>query len=158
MEKGRILALDPGTKRVGVAISDEMRWIAQPLQTFERRSPQADVAHIEELVQRHGVCEVVMGMPLRSDGTMGPEAQCVQQFMKTLEQLLKVPVVPWDERLTSRSAESLLIAADVSRKKRKSAVDRVAAAILLQSYLEAHSDDHETAPTVDDSRSNPIDP
>lgn len=158
MEKGRILALDPGTKRIGVAISDEMRWIAQPLQTFERRSPEADVAHIEELVQRHDVCEVVMGMPLRSDGSMGPEAQCVQQFIKTLEQSLKVPVVPWDERLTSRSAESLLIAADVSRKKRKGAVDRVAAAILLQSYLEAHSGDHEAASTVDDSRRNPIDP
>ncbi len=133
----RILALDPGTKRIGVAVSDEMGWIAQPLETFERRSLDADVAHIQALVRRHDAREVLMGMPFRLDGRVGPEAESVQRFIDVLEQRLPVPVVAWDERLTSKSAEDLLIEANVSRKKRKGAVDRVAAALLLQSYLEA---------------------
>jgi putative Holliday junction resolvase len=137
----RILALDPGTKRIGVAVSDEMGWIAQPLETFERRSLEADVAHIQSLVRRHNVREVVMGMPFRLNGRIGPEAEGVQRFMTTLERVLSVPIVSWDERLTSKSAEDLLIGANVSRKKRKGAVDRVAAAILLQSYLEALAGD-----------------
>jgi putative holliday junction resolvase len=137
MAATRILALDPGTKRIGVAVSDEMGWIAQPLETFERRSLDADVAHIRRLVERHNVREVIMGFPLRLDGRAGPEAKGVQLFIDTLEAALKIPVVAWDERLTSRSAEDMLIAANVSRKKRKGAVDRVAAAILLQSYLES---------------------
>jgi putative Holliday junction resolvase len=132
----RILALDPGTKRVGVALSDELGWTAQPLETFERRSVQADVQHIQELVKRHEVREVVIGLPIRLDGTMGPEAKTVQQLARRLEAQLSVPVVTWDERLTSRSAEQMLIEANVSRKKRRGAVDRVAAAILLQSYLQ----------------------
>ena len=133
----RILALDPGTKRIGVAVSDEMGWIAQPLETFERRSLEVDVAHIQALVQQHDVREVLMGMPFRLNGRVGPEAESVQRFIETLEQALNIPIVAWDERLTSKSAEDLLIEANVSRKKRKGAVDRVAAALLLQSYLEA---------------------
>jgi putative Holliday junction resolvase len=78
-----------------------------------------------------------MGMPFRMDGRVGPEAESVQQFIDILEQRLHVPVVAWDERLTSKSAEDMLIEANVSRKKRKGAVDRVAAALLLQSYLES---------------------
>ncbi|MGH7229786.1 MAG: Holliday junction resolvase RuvX [Nitrospiraceae bacterium] len=140
----RILALDPGTKRIGVALSDEMGWIAQPLETFERRSLDADVAHIQALVQRHDVREVVMGLPLRLNGRVGPEAERVQRFIEILEQKLHIPIVAWDERLTSKAAEDMLIEANVSRKKRKGAVDRVAAAILLQSYLEALADEPAT--------------
>lgn len=135
----RILALDPGTKRIGVALSDEMRWIAQPLETFERRSDEAAIAHIQRLVEQHEVRQVVMGLPLRLDGRVGPEAEGVQRFLEKLEQALPVPVIAWDERLTTKSAEDLLIAANVSRRKRKGTVDRVAAAILLQSYLESLS-------------------
>lgn len=133
---GRILALDPGTKRIGVAVSDEMEWIAQPLETFERRTLHADLTHIQQLVQCHEVREVIVGLPLRLSGRVGPEAESVQRFIDTLRQHMNIPVVPWDERLTSKSAEDMLIEANVSRKKRKGAVDRVAAAILLQSYLE----------------------
>jgi putative Holliday junction resolvase len=131
------MALDPGTKRIGVALSDEMRWIAQPLETFERRSEEADIAHIQGLVEQHNVRQVVMGLPFRLDGSIGPEAEQIKRFLERLEQTLSVPVVPWDERLTTKSAEALLIEADVSRRKRKGTVDRVAAAILLQSYLES---------------------
>ena len=144
----RILALDPGSKRIGVALSDELGWTAQPLETYARRSVEADVAHIRDLVRLHDVREVVMGLPIRLDGRVGPEAQGVQQFIETLGQALNVPVVAWDERFTTKSAEQLLHDAKMSRVKRKWAVDRIAAALLLQSYLEcqasgAKDPDHE---------------
>jgi len=141
----RILALDLGTKRIGVAVSDEMGWIAQPLETFERRSLDADLKHIQQLVRVNEVDRVILGMPFRLDGSIGPAAQQVEQFKTCLEGALTVPVIPWDERLTSKSAEDMLIEANVSRKKRKGAVDRVAAAILLQSYLESLAGDQDAA-------------
>lgn len=137
MMKSRILALDHGTKRIGVAVSDELGWTAQPLETYERKTIEKDLAHIKELVLAHEVDRVVLGLPLRLSGEIGPAAQAVRELAERLEQALPVPVVTWDERMTTRSAEDLLIAADVSRKKRKGIVDRVAAAILLQSYLES---------------------
>ena len=136
MAATRILALDPGTKRIGVALSDELGWTAQPLETFERKSLNVDIAHINELVRRHEVREIVIGMPIQLNGRMGPAAQSVQQFLEALQAAVEVPVVAWDERLTTKAAEQMLIEADVSRKKRKGVVDRVAAALLLKSYLE----------------------
>lgn len=143
------MALDPGTKRIGVALSDEMGWTAQPLETFERRSLAKDIAHLQHLIDEHNVREVVMGLPIRMDGRIGPEAEQVQQLIQRLEQSLSVPVIPWDERLTTRSAEDLLIEANVSRRKRRGAVDRVAAAIILQSYLESLSAGRERAAAED---------
>lgn len=144
MQGTRILALDHGTKRIGVALSDELGWTGQPLETYERRTLEADLQHIDRLVREHNVAEVVVGLPLRLNGEIGPAAQSVQEFVKCLKGFLTVPVVTWDERMTTRSAEELLIAADVSRKKRKGTVDRIAAAILLQSYLESRSKPTET--------------
>lgn len=141
----RILALDPGSKRIGVALSDELGWTAQPLETYERRSVAEDVRHIRQLVQQHNVREVIMGLPVRMDGHAGPEAESVQRFLETLQEGLNVPVIAWDERLTSKLAEEILIEANVSRKRRKGAVDRVAAAILLQSYLQSLSSGGEAA-------------
>ena len=135
MPGSRILALDYGTKRIGVALSDELGWTAQPLETFERRTLDRDVAHIASLVNTHEVGQVVLGFPLQLDGREGPAVQAMRAFALRLEESLAVPLVLWDERMTTKAAEDLLIAADVSRKKRKGAVDRVAAAILLQSYL-----------------------
>jgi putative holliday junction resolvase len=135
----RILALDYGSKRMGVALSDELGWTAQPLETFERKTLERDIAHIQELVTMHEVREVLIGLPLRLDGGEGPAVQAVQRFIGRLRETLSVPVITWDERMTTRAAEDLLIAADMSRKKRKGVVDRVAAAILLQGYLEAQA-------------------
>lgn len=135
----RILALDYGTKRIGVALSDELKWTAQPLETFERRSLDWDVAHIAALISFHDVERVVLGFPLQLDGRQGPAVLAMRVFAEKLEAGISVPIVLWDERMTTKAAEDLLIAADVSRKKRKGAVDRVAAAILLQSYLEAQA-------------------
>lgn len=139
----RILALDPGSKRIGVALSDELGWTAQPLETYERRSVSEDVAHIQQLVRQHHVRRVVMGLPIRMDGRPGPEADAARLFLESLERALDVPVIAWDERLTSRAAEKVLIDADVSRKKRRGTVDRIAAAILLQSYLQSLSSEGE---------------
>lgn len=131
----RILALDYGTKRIGVALSDELGWTAQPLETFERRTLDRDIAHIASLVKSHEVGKVVLGLPLQLDGRQGRAVQAMREFATKLEQSVPVPIVLWDERMTTKAAEDFLIAADVSRKKRKGTVDRVAAAMLLQSYL-----------------------
>lgn len=136
MMVGRIMALDPGEKRMGVAMSDEMGLIAQPLETHACASPDEVVAHVQSLVTAHGVAEVVVGLPIRMSGEPGKAAERVHGFIERLAQALDVPVVPWDERLTSKAAERMLIQANVSRSKRKGAVDRVAAAVLLQSYLD----------------------
>ena len=135
----RILALDYGTKRIGVALSDELGWTAQPLETYERRTLDLDLVHILDLVKMHEVGQVLLGLPLRLNGEEGLAVQAVHQFLERLADALPVPVITWDERLTTKDAEELLVAADVSRKKRKGVVDRVAAAILLQSYLEAQA-------------------
>lgn len=135
----RILALDHGTKRIGVALSDELGWTAQPLETYERQTLDRDIAHIQDLVRTHEVGTVLLGLPLRLNGEEGLAVQAVHQFLERLADALPVPVVTWDERLTTKDAEALLIAADVGWKKRKGMVDRIAAAILLQSYLEAQS-------------------
>ncbi len=135
MKGRRILAIDHGSKRIGFALSDELGWTAQPLETFYRRNPDADIRHIQNLVREHEVGQVLVGMPFRLDGEVGPAAKVVQAFIELLEPALSVPVITWDERMTTCAAEDLLIAADVGRQKRKGIVDRIAAAILLQSYL-----------------------
>ena len=136
MEDGkRVLALDYGTKRIGVALSDELGWTAQPLETLNRRTLDQDIAHIASLVGTYGVRQVLLGFPLQLDGREGPAIQAMREFHARLKEGVAVPVVLWDERLTTKAAEDLLIAADVSRKKRKGVVDRIAASILLQSYL-----------------------
>jgi putative transcription antitermination factor YqgF len=119
MSGSRILALDYGTKRIGVALSDELGWTAQPLETFERRTLDRDVAHVASLVQSHGVREVVLGFPLQLDGREGPAVQAMRNFAVRLEEGLPVPLVLWDERLTTKAAEDLLIAADVSKKTQR---------------------------------------
>jgi len=135
MGSKRILALDYGTKRIGVALSDELGWTAQPLETLNRHTLDRDIAHIASLVGTHEVRQVLLGFPMQLDGREGPAIQAMREFQTRLEQGVNVPVILWDERLTTKAAEDFLIAADVSRKKRKGVVDRIAASILLQSYL-----------------------
>lgn len=135
MPATRILALDHGTKRIGVALSDELRWTAQPLETYHRRTVALDIAHIQQLVRDHEVARVVIGLPIRTNGELGPEAQAVEQFRQQLAAVLPVPIDAWDERHTTHTAEAVLLEADMSRAKRKQVIDRVAAAVLLQNYL-----------------------
>jgi len=133
----RILALDYGTRRVGVAISDELEMIATPLGYLDAQPRGKLLDQIAQLVAERGVGLVVVGMPRNMDGSYGPAAEQVREFVEMLEKRLSVPVKTWDERLTTAQAEKLLLQADVSRKKRKKKVDQIAAAILLQSYLDS---------------------
>ena len=132
----RIMALDVGDKRIGVALSDPLKITAQGLTTYHRTILKEDVEGIWRLIHEHDVKELVVGLPKNMDGTQGYKVDDVKFFV---EQLLKKGdiEVHWvDERLTTVSAERTLLEADVSRKKRKTVIDKMAATIILQSYLE----------------------
>jgi putative Holliday junction resolvase len=132
----RHLGLDVGDRRIGVALSDETATLASGLETLPRVGPRKDVRAVAELVRRHGVGEVVVGLPRRLDGGLGPQAQKVLDFADALRVALAVPVVPWDERMTTVVAQRALLEADLSRRERKAVVDKVSAILILQSYLD----------------------
>jgi putative Holliday junction resolvase len=132
----RILALDHGTKRIGVAVSDELKIIATPLE-YIPAEPFADfLVRLKELLREKEVDLILLGMPRNMDGSYGPAALKVEEFAAALKNAVTVPIKLWDERLTSVQANKFLIAGGVRRDKRKEKVDKMAAAILLQSYLD----------------------
>ena len=132
----RILALDHGTKRIGVAVSDETKTIAQPLE-YIPAEPFADfLARLKKLLLEKEIDLVLIGLPRNMDGTYGPAAQKVEAFVAVLRSAITVPIKTWDERLTSAQANRILIQGKVRRDQRKEKVDKMAAAILLQSYLD----------------------
>ncbi len=133
----RILALDPGSKRIGVAISDELKMIAQPLEYIPAEPFANFLARFRELLRDKEVELVIVGMPRNMDGSYGPAALKVQEFVAVLNGAITVPIKTWDERLTSAQANRFLIAANVRRDQRKQKVDQTAAAIILQSYLDS---------------------
>ena len=133
----RIMALDVGTRRIGVAMSDELFLTAQGADTIYRASLDADLGKIKRIVEENGVGEIVVGLPINMNGTCGPKAKEVLEFMSDLTKLVAIPVKTWDERLTTVQAEKTLIEADVSRAKRKNSIDKLAAQIILQSYLDS---------------------
>jgi len=135
----RILGLDPGSKRVGVALSDELQMIAQPLDYLPAQPFDELAARLAELVREREVESIVVGMPRNMDGSYGPAAEKSRVFIEKLKEHLDVPIRAWDERLTTAQANRVLIAGNVSRAKRKEKVDKMAAAILLQSYLDAQT-------------------
>jgi putative Holliday junction resolvase len=132
----RILALDHGTKRIGVAVSDETKTIAQPLE-YILAEPFADfLERLKKLLVEKEVDLILIGLPRNMDGSYGPPAQKVEAFVAVLRSAITVPIKTWDERLTSSQANRLLIQGNVRRYQRKEKVDKMAAAILLQSYLD----------------------
>jgi putative Holliday junction resolvase len=132
----RILALDHGTRRVGVAVSDETKTIAQPLE-YIFAEPFADfLARLKKILVEKEIDLVLIGLPRNMDGSHGPAAQKVEAFVAVLKTAITVPIKMWDERLTSTIANRILIQGNVRRDKRKEKVDKMAAAILLQSYLD----------------------
>jgi putative Holliday junction resolvase len=133
----RILALDHGSKRIGVAVSDEMKVIATPLEFIAPEPFAAFLDRLKQLIREKEVDLILVGMPRNMDGSYGPAALQVQEFIAVLKDAIAVPIKPWDERLTSAQANRFLIAANVRRDKRKEKVDKTAAAILLQSYLDS---------------------
>jgi putative holliday junction resolvase len=133
----RVLAIDHGSKRMGIAISDELGMIAQPLEFIPAEPFTGFLARLKEIIREKQVEQIIVGMPRNMDGSYGPAAEQVRQFVVVLKEALTVPIVTWDERLTSAQANRFLIQADVRRDKRKEKVDKTAAAILLQSYLDS---------------------
>ncbi len=132
----RILALDHGSKRIGVAVSDETKTIAQPLEYISAEPFAGFLARLKQLLVEKEISLVLVGLPRNMDGSYGPAAQKVETFVAVLRSAITVPIETWDERLTSTMANRILIQAKVRRDKRKEKVDKMAAAILLQSYLD----------------------
>ncbi|GIO44771.1 MULTISPECIES: Holliday junction resolvase RuvX [Paenibacillus] len=135
----KILGLDYGDRRIGAAVSDAFGWTAQGLEVIERRKEGTELDRIAALVQEHHIEEVVVGLPKNMNGTIGPRGELCIAFAEELRALLQLPVHLWDERLTTVSAHRTLIEADVSRKKRKGVVDKMAASLILQNYLDSKS-------------------
>ena len=132
----RILGIDFGEKRIGLALSDPLGFTAQGLKTLERKNIKQVLSEITETVKKNEVGEIVIGLPINMDGSHGFQAEEVMKFVAQLEAAAGVPVKTWDERLTSREANRLMIEEGLSRKKQRANSDRMAATLILQNYLE----------------------
>lgn len=131
----RIMGLDIGDKTIGVAVSDAMGWTAQGVKVIRRQELDYDLAELRKVIAEYEVTEMVVGLPKNMNGTLGERANKVLDFAEILKEQLQLPVHMWDERLSTVEAERNLIAADVSRGKRKKVIDKMAACIILQGYL-----------------------
>lgn len=136
-QTGRVLALDLGKRRIGLAISDALGITAQGLPTLERRNKRADLAALATLIRERGVTRLLLGNPLHMSGAEGRQSAWVQEFASALEKYTGIPVRLWDERLTTVQASRVLRQSGISIEKRAAAVDRLSAVILLQSYLDS---------------------
>ena len=134
--QSRILGLDVGSRRIGIAISDPLGITAQGLETLHRKNKKYDLAYLHRLIREHQVQEIVVGLPLRMSGVEGAQAEKIHGFAEDLRKKFKIPVHLWDERLTSAEANRLLRETDLSIEKRGQAVDRMAAILILQSWME----------------------
>ena len=138
MAVGRIMGLDVGDKRLGIALSDLLMLTAQGKETYQRRELQADLDYLAQTAKENNVVKFVCGLPKNMNGTLGEQAEKTQEFADALSEHTGIPVEFFDERLTSASAHKTLLEADMSRKKRKQVVDKLAAVYILQGYMDAH--------------------
>ena len=132
----RIMSLDVGSRTIGIACSDALLMTAQGIETIRRTSLEKDFNRVQELIAEYEVHELVVGMPKNMNGTKGERAEKTEEFVEKMKEVIDLPVSYWDERLSTVMAERQLIAADVSRKKRKSVIDKMAAVVILQGYLD----------------------
>ena len=130
------MGLDMGTHNIGVAISDELGITAQGLKTIKRKSKEEDLEEINTLIRQFEINKIVVGLPKNMNGTIGKQAEMVFQWIKTYKSKIHIPVVTWDERLSTRGATKVLLEADLSRSKRKKVIDKLAAVLILQGYLD----------------------
>jgi putative Holliday junction resolvase len=140
MLTGRVMALDMGKVRVGVALSDPLGYTAQPLMTLWRKSRSEDLRSLMRLIRRHEVAEIVVGNPLHMSGDVSPWAVKVQAFAEELRERSGLPVQLWDERLSSVAAHEILDEAGHDRKDRKDVIDQVAAVVILRGWMEAREE------------------
>ncbi|HBV95728.1 MAG: Holliday junction resolvase [Peptococcaceae bacterium BICA1-7] len=133
----RIMGLDLGDKTIGVAVSDPMGWTAQSIEVIRRQgSIDVEIRRLGELITEYGVELILLGLPKNMNGTVGDQGQKAIQYAGQLEERLGLPVQLWDERLSTAAAGRALLEADMSRAKRKKVIDKVAAAVILQGYLD----------------------
>ena len=135
MHYGRVMGIDYGEKRIGIAMTDLMQVISSPFQVYQSVSPDKDIEYISELIKDYSVETVVFGMPYNMDGTEGARAIATRKFAELLENRTNVKVDFEDERLTSVEAEEILLSANVRRQKRKQLIDKVSASIILDAYI-----------------------
>jgi putative holliday junction resolvase len=133
----RILCLDYGSKRIGVAVCDELGMTAQGLATIFRKNRRQDLEEIAAFIRTYSVEKIVVGYPIRLDGTEGIECEKISKFASILESTFSLPVIKWDETLSTKEAEEILIRANITRNKRRNIVDKLAASLILQGYLDA---------------------
>jgi len=131
----RIMGIDIGSRTMGVAISDELGMTAQGLKTIKRRSMEEDLKEISLIIAQFKIGKIVVGLPKNMDGTIGKQAEVIFQWIKAAKEKIYLPVVTWDERLSTVEASKILLEADLSRKKRKGVIDKLAAVLILQGYL-----------------------
>jgi len=132
----RLMGLDLGEKTIGIALSDGLRMTATPVETLRRRKFTPDARHIIDMAERENVAAFVIGLPVNMDGSMGPRVQSTKAFARNLARMTDIPVVLWDERLSTAAVERTLLEADMSRAKRAQVVDKLAAAWILQGLLD----------------------
>jgi putative pre-16S rRNA nuclease len=133
----RILALDVGHKRIGLAVSDPLGFTAQGLGILQRQGRESDLSRLLEMAREYQVQEILVGLPRHMDGRLASQADDILELANALGEALGVPVTTWDERLSSKEAERVLIAADVSRRRRRQVLDKLAAVLILQAYLDS---------------------
>ena len=130
------MGLDVGSHTIGVAISDELGMTAQPIKTIRRNSKEEDVREIKAIIAEYEIIKIVVGLPKNMDGTLGKQAEIIFRWIKTLQGEIKLPMITWDERLSTVGASRVLLEADLSREKRKKVIDKLAAVLILQGYLD----------------------
>lgn len=137
----RMMGLDVGSKTVGIAISDALGWTAQGIETIkiDEDNGELGIDRVAELVKEYNVTKFVVGFPKNMNNTVGPRGEASMHYKELLEERFSLPTVLWDERLTTMAAERMLIEADVSRKKRKKVIDKMAAVMILQGYLDSQN-------------------
>ncbi|MGK2228678.1 MAG: putative Holliday junction resolvase [Devosia sp.] len=134
--RGKILGLDLGTKTIGVAVSDGMRYSATPLETIKRTKFTADAIRLDELIAENTIVAIILGLPLNMDGSEGPRVQSTRAFARSLAQRITLPIAFWDERLSTSAVTRMMIEADMRRDRRAEVVDKLAASYILQGALD----------------------
>jgi len=136
----RVMGMDYGEKTIGIAISDPFGWTAQGVEIIRRKEEnnlKSSVERIRDLIKEYNVEKIILGFPKNMNNTLGPRAEKTLEFMKKLEKEFSLPIVLWDERLSTKAAENILLEADLSRNKRKKVIDKMAAVYILQGFLDS---------------------
>jgi putative holliday junction resolvase len=136
---GRLLGLDVGDTTIGLSMSDGLRKVASPLETIERKKLSKDIERMKTLIAEHGVAGLVIGNPINMDGSAGPRVQSTKTFVSNIGKDIKLPMLLWDERMSTMAVERMMLEADLTRQRRAVLVDKLAAAYMLQGFLDSVS-------------------